>query len=670
MPSINDPTRIAIACQGGSTHTAFTAGALEALFRDRNLKNFDVIGLSGTSGGAMCALLAWFGLVTEGSDKAADLVHRFWKTGSTAITEWERTWINMCVMGTQLPLQMKVSPYDSPLQPFLDLSAAWHDGLLSLGHTWVGPFGPRREFVDLRHRLETYLGPDGFARVKTICEIQKRFQQVLRIITATYTLPRPQVEAEWPRRSAHIATLVQEIKHLVGPPGLRLSPQLSERIARNLATIEHLNDSAEEVLEKQVVLTQPIPVLLFGAIDILSGKFKTFDSRRVEIDVDTVLASTTLPELYRAREIGNQAYYDGLFSQNPPVRNFFDYADAPDGMDKPDQIWIIQVDPADLKKVPQSLEAIEDRRNELAGNLSLNQEITAIEAVNRWLGKFDATSRKKYKHVDVLRLTIDPVPVDPMTGKTPYELDYASKLRLDPPFIKFLMEHGANQAAQFLPIARAKVMVRRFVEDMWNVLLSKLAMPEPDACKLLAALFPANHTLHCHPDNLSSIPCVGHSEIITFIKELREYCCEQLQDAEAPVTADEGMATAIDLHVSIEDTIAEAHRVAFHWTLRATRRRTTGRSLKVHGTWVSTLANGQFVASWVWDTRHLIAHERPSAGHDSAGCRSDQENLDVVRNWINSGWNGQNPVTMEDAIKRYLATDYVHNESQLLPRRV
>lgn len=111
----------------------------------------------------------------------------------------------MCVMGTKLPLQLKASPYDSSLQPFLDLSASWHDGLLSLGQAWGGPFGPRREFVDLRHRIETYLGPDGFTRVKTICEIQKPFQQVLLIIN---TLPRPHIEAEWLRRYPHITTLI------------------------------------------------------------------------------------------------------------------------------------------------------------------------------------------------------------------------------------------------------------------------------------------------------------------------------------------------------------------------------------------------------------------------------------------------------------------------------
>jgi NTE family protein len=47
--------RIAIACQGGGSHTAFTAGALKRLVSD---ERYEFVALSGTSGGAVCALLA------------------------------------------------------------------------------------------------------------------------------------------------------------------------------------------------------------------------------------------------------------------------------------------------------------------------------------------------------------------------------------------------------------------------------------------------------------------------------------------------------------------------------------------------------------------------------------------------------------------------------------
>jgi len=41
--------KIAIACQGGGSHTAFTAGVLKRILKE-NEKKYDIIALSGTSG--------------------------------------------------------------------------------------------------------------------------------------------------------------------------------------------------------------------------------------------------------------------------------------------------------------------------------------------------------------------------------------------------------------------------------------------------------------------------------------------------------------------------------------------------------------------------------------------------------------------------------------------
>jgi len=54
--------KVAIACQGGGSQTAFTAGALKALTEARPQigHEIDVVGISGTSGGAVCAALQWY----------------------------------------------------------------------------------------------------------------------------------------------------------------------------------------------------------------------------------------------------------------------------------------------------------------------------------------------------------------------------------------------------------------------------------------------------------------------------------------------------------------------------------------------------------------------------------------------------------------------------------
>jgi len=55
--------KIAIACQGGGSQTAFTAGVLSTFFEQGLHLQKQIVSLSGTSGGAVNASLAWYGLL-------------------------------------------------------------------------------------------------------------------------------------------------------------------------------------------------------------------------------------------------------------------------------------------------------------------------------------------------------------------------------------------------------------------------------------------------------------------------------------------------------------------------------------------------------------------------------------------------------------------------------
>jgi len=74
--------RVAIACQGGGSHTAFTAGVLKRLLRAEEMKGYEVVGFSGTSGGAVCALLAWHHLLRGDGAGAAEALDAFWRDNS------------------------------------------------------------------------------------------------------------------------------------------------------------------------------------------------------------------------------------------------------------------------------------------------------------------------------------------------------------------------------------------------------------------------------------------------------------------------------------------------------------------------------------------------------------------------------------------------------------
>ncbi len=79
------------------------------------------------------------------------------------------------------------------------------------------------------------------------------------------------------------------------------------------------------------------PLLQLGAVDVLSGAFKTFSSARGEISVEALLASAAVPTLFPAVELEGRVYWDGLFSQNPPVR------DLPRA--EPTELWVLQINP-------------------------------------------------------------------------------------------------------------------------------------------------------------------------------------------------------------------------------------------------------------------------------------------------------------------------------------
>jgi NTE family protein len=91
-------TKIAIACQGGGSQTAFTAGVLKAFFEHKVQQKYEIVSLSGTSGGGVCAFFAWLALHL-GHDHCEDLIE-FWEDNSAKTTKEQFinrliiTWIN------------------------------------------------------------------------------------------------------------------------------------------------------------------------------------------------------------------------------------------------------------------------------------------------------------------------------------------------------------------------------------------------------------------------------------------------------------------------------------------------------------------------------------------------------------------------------------------------
>ena len=72
----NHPIRLAIALQGGGSHGAFTWGVLDRLLQE---PGFEIVGISGTSAGAMNAGILADGLRRGGAAEARKALARYWE---------------------------------------------------------------------------------------------------------------------------------------------------------------------------------------------------------------------------------------------------------------------------------------------------------------------------------------------------------------------------------------------------------------------------------------------------------------------------------------------------------------------------------------------------------------------------------------------------------------
>ena len=310
---------IAIACQGGGSHTAFTAGVLAHLFENWD-DDDELVGISGTSGGAFNALAAWYGLVTGSPDDAADIVTAIWE----------------------------------------DIAAKGYS---------------ERATNDLLQLLNRYTSAG---------------------------LPVPQFSP-------------------YQVPGSDLGKQRIREILEAHIDFDTIPDHCHP--ER--------PDLVVGTVDINAGVFETFTNEGVT--VDAVLASAAVPNLFEAVELHGHYHWDGLFSQNPPISDLMHQ--PPER--KPDELWIVQINPQELAGEPTSLAEIADRRNELSGNISLNQELRFIERVNDWI-EAGTLPADEFRQTEIHRIEM---------GRRYHS---STKLDRDPEFIAELIALGREQAAAFL----------------------------------------------------------------------------------------------------------------------------------------------------------------------------------------------------------------------------
>ena len=178
--------------------------------------------------------------------------------------------------------------------------------------------------------------------------------------------------------------------------------------------------------------------LFISATNVRSGKIRVFENN--ELSVDTVLASACLPYIFKAVEIGGEAYWDGGFMGNPPIFPLIYRGASRD-------IIIVHINPLSRPEVPKTAPEIFDRMNEISFNSSLMREMRAIAFVTRLLNEGSLDGNR------YARMLIHSIRDDVEMAN----YGAATKLNLDWDFLCRLRDRGRLAASAWLEANLDKV---------------------------------------------------------------------------------------------------------------------------------------------------------------------------------------------------------------------
>ncbi|MDO9411551.1 MAG: patatin-like phospholipase family protein [Pseudolabrys sp.] len=316
--------RVNLALQGGGAHGAFTWGVIDHLLEDGRLA---VEGISGTSAGAVNAVMLADGLARGGPDEARKRLADFWRAAS---------------LGGDLPaVQRAVTDRLFSLMPAAG----------SPTFNWLTAWSQ-------------YLSP--------------------------YDL--------------------------------------------NPLNINPLKDLIERFVDFDALRADPRNIFI-AATNVQTGRLHIFPRDR--ITAEAVMASACLPAVFRAVEIDGVPYWDGGYLGNPVLYPFFRSTDTED-------VIIVQINPLERKKIPQTTRDIMGRVNEITFNSALMGELRAIEFVNRLIEQGRLPHGKgpnEYRRINVHRIVLEGL------GE---RFSSSSRLRNDFNSLDLLRKLGQRAARKFL----------------------------------------------------------------------------------------------------------------------------------------------------------------------------------------------------------------------------
>ena len=182
--------------------------------------------------------------------------------------------------------------------------------------------------------------------------------------------------------------------------------------------------------------------LFVCATNVETNRMRIFE--RHELSAEALLASGCLPQFHQAvrvDEAGGPAWYwDGGYIGNPVLKPLIKRCSARD-------IMLVQINPIVERGVPRTVDAIQDRLNEVTSNAALMRELDAIATVNRLIARGVLTD-PRYDHIRLHKIHAPEV-MGP--------LGLRSKWNTALPFLRYLRDVGREHAGAWLGENRARL---------------------------------------------------------------------------------------------------------------------------------------------------------------------------------------------------------------------
>ena len=192
-----------------------------------------------------------------------------------------------------------------------------------------------------------------------------------------------------------------------------------------------MRDMLTRLIDFKALQVQDKVKLFVNATDVESGASRIFSE--VEMSVEVIMASSCLPMISHAVQIEGRYYWDGGFSENPPIFPLLYGADATDTL-------LVVITPRSSKGEPKTMDEILSRLNQITFNASLRHEIRQIKLLEhlRQIGELTpGTLERSHLHMIDAESSIE-------------DKGWQGMVEIDQNVIAALFEKGRTAADAFL----------------------------------------------------------------------------------------------------------------------------------------------------------------------------------------------------------------------------